>query len=258
MELDMNIHRRFFSEKLRHAALLAACAGLTGCAAPSNSASENSPSKSEPPNSEQLSKFTTVGKPTMTIETPWGPRDIYDPSQDDAVLEAIKDVYNSDEDIAFGELARWNATVKTQPNSNPQAELIRLSRNVQYNDMMRLGCRHQYVVPCQRFGASYFEQLCEESVLGKPELSQCERENMKIDAQIPMTAFTPPVDKFSLTHLKGENPYLRFSASRCVVAGITNMIQPPLIVGETSGYSLSETQRILTTSDCATWIKTKK
>ena len=41
----------------------------------------------------ELSDFTTEGKPTKTIETPWGPREVYDPTQDEAVIEAFKNVY---------------------------------------------------------------------------------------------------------------------------------------------------------------------
>lgn len=40
-----------------------------------------------------VDSFTTVGKPTKTIETVRGPREIYDPLQDRAVFEAFERIY---------------------------------------------------------------------------------------------------------------------------------------------------------------------
>jgi len=37
--------------------------------------------------------FTTEGKPTKTIETPWGPREVYDPLQDKDVRTAFEYIY---------------------------------------------------------------------------------------------------------------------------------------------------------------------
>ena len=36
--------------------------------------------------------FTTEGKPTKTIETPWGQKEIYDPTQDEQVKAAFKKI----------------------------------------------------------------------------------------------------------------------------------------------------------------------
>jgi len=45
----------------------------------------------------ELSDFTTEGKPTKTIETPWGPREIYDPVQDPQVIANFKLIHQLSE-----------------------------------------------------------------------------------------------------------------------------------------------------------------
>ncbi len=51
-----------------------------------------------------LETFTTKGKPTKTIETPLGARELYDPTQDEDVRKAFKRIYDRDEGVVHYEL----------------------------------------------------------------------------------------------------------------------------------------------------------
>ena len=48
-------------------------------------------------------EFTTADKLTRTIETPWGPREVYDPAQDPQVKAAFERIYNRDEGVVHKE-----------------------------------------------------------------------------------------------------------------------------------------------------------
>ena len=43
----------------------------------------------------ELSDFTTEGKPTKTIETPWGPREVYDATKDPEIVKVFNQIYNT-------------------------------------------------------------------------------------------------------------------------------------------------------------------
>jgi len=47
--------------------------------------------------------FSTEGKPTKTIETPWGPREVYDPVKDEVVRAAFKRIHDRDEGVVHEE-----------------------------------------------------------------------------------------------------------------------------------------------------------
>ena len=50
-------------------------------------------------NTASVDSFTTVGKPTKTIETPWGAREVYDPAQDEEVRNIFQK-YNQNADTS--------------------------------------------------------------------------------------------------------------------------------------------------------------
>lgn len=82
--------------------LLSAVFVMAGCAANINLPAAEAQSA---PNSPDHTEFTTEGKPTKTIETPWGPREIYDPTQDEEVRAAFKRIYDKDEGVVHVEEA---------------------------------------------------------------------------------------------------------------------------------------------------------
>lgn len=45
----------------------------------------------------ELSDFTTEGKPTKTIETPWGPREVYDALQDQQLKKVFERWYSENQ-----------------------------------------------------------------------------------------------------------------------------------------------------------------
>jgi len=71
-------------------AALVAGGWLAGCAtdAPDKASAETKQQTAIPSPEE----FTMVGKPTRTIDTPMGPREIYDPAQDPDIVEKFRNV----------------------------------------------------------------------------------------------------------------------------------------------------------------------
>ncbi len=70
--------------------------------------------------------ITTVGKPTKTIETPWGPREIYDPSRDEKIISVYQGWYD-------GEFSFKSSSPRTKA-------LLQKSSNIHTADYLRLGC----------------------------------------------------------------------------------------------------------------------
>lgn len=56
-------------------------------------------------------EFTTEGKPTETISTPSGAREIYDPTQDDVVRAAFKRIYDRNEGVVHREYSRGHPSL---------------------------------------------------------------------------------------------------------------------------------------------------
>ena len=73
-----------------------------------------------------LEEFTTVGKPTKTIETPNGPVEIYDPTQDPEVIEEISSIYGNIDTI--------------QP-LDTTLSISSLARSIQALELHRKGCQ---------------------------------------------------------------------------------------------------------------------
>lgn len=50
---------------------------------------------------DTVSELNIKGKPTKTIETPWGPREVYDPTQDISIREAAEYIYEHNKTPLF-------------------------------------------------------------------------------------------------------------------------------------------------------------
>ena len=244
--------------------LLAGCAGTQdgGVDAPADAVSV--PVAVETAQTEIPETFTTVGKPTKTIETPWGPREIYDPGQDQAVVKAIRSLYELS-DTSFGEVARIvgfgnllrvgqsASDADTYTSTDRYIKTIKTARRTHYYDMLRLGCRQAAEVPCQYFGSFYFIQKCPDSNFGSMHLTSCEQKNLTSDyTDIGGPIVFPPPNQ---SNLKGADPKYHYTAYTCVIDGIENEIQGPLLIGGVSGYDLEQTERLLTNVECLEWQK---
>ena len=191
--------------------------------------------------------FTTVGKPTKTIEAPSGPRDIYDPAQDEEVLAAIEKLY-ADANVSFGEVSRLVGFESSPESTDAYVNIVRKSRQIHYLDTVRLGCPRAVDVPCQYYGSLHFKKPCPTHNFGSI-LDDCEQKNITSDFTDiggPIV-FLPKNNK----RFKGENPTYHFTSYECTIDGIKNRIQAPLFIGDNSGYSLDETKRLLTTVECS-------
>jgi len=76
-------------------AIVAMALGCTVTESPSSATIETEPRVKD--FATILKNFTTVGKPTQTVETPNGPREIYDPTQDEEVRAAFTYIYNQND-----------------------------------------------------------------------------------------------------------------------------------------------------------------
>ena len=100
---------------------IAALSVLTfiGCESANNTASDNRPTVT-------AENFTTQGKPTKTVQTPWGDKQVYDPTQDPEIIEAFEYVKNIHQQYGpnakYDELKRYDI-------------LFSQIRNIQYLDM---------------------------------------------------------------------------------------------------------------------------
>lgn len=79
--------------------------------------------------------FTTEGKPTKTIETPWGPREVYDPVQDEAVRNAFKNVY--DKKYETTNYRKYDYRLKL---GDTDLNLLFQAKEIHHTDILRLGC----------------------------------------------------------------------------------------------------------------------
>ena len=76
-------------------------------------------------------EFTTKDKPTKTIETPWGPREVYDPTQDKKVMSSFLRLYNIGDEI-----------VEKQRGStlSNDAEIVYAAREKKFKSLLENGC----------------------------------------------------------------------------------------------------------------------
>ena len=86
--------------------------------------------------------FTTKGKPTTTIETPWGPKEVYDPTQDSEIREDFKIWYNHPELISYNDHIT-EMYYFYEKNAKYKQQIIRDARRIQALDYARHQCMRQ-------------------------------------------------------------------------------------------------------------------
>ena len=209
-----------------------------------------------------VDSFTTVGKPTKVIETPWGAREVYDPAQDGEVLKAIHRLYSRGKTsirevsriAGFGDVVSFEKSsshIGIRTGNDIDIETVKTARRTHYFDVLRLGCKQAVEVPCQYFGSFYFKQQCPIHALGEPDLTSCEQDNWASDyTDIAGPAPIPPAPQ---NNLKDPYPSYHWTSFVCTIDGIENKIQGSSLIGGTSGYTLGQTERLLTTVECLEW-----
>lgn len=162
----------------RGAAMAVLSAALLGC---SNTESLSSQAKTETqaeaPRPIAANEFTTKDKPTKTIETPWGPREIYDPAQD----EEFRAIYRKWFDADFKNYNPYQLSPKNSIETHST-----LSNGSYFSDSMllvqvdylRSGCALTVQGTCF-YNEYIFKTDCKaEHKFGSLELSKCEAENI--------------------------------------------------------------------------------
>jgi len=118
-----------------------------------------------------VSKFTTKGKPTKTIETPWGAREVYDPVQDPQINEIFQ---------------RWYAQNKYNyaeyETIDPQGfALLNHAGHIHEADYLKLKCEMRERQFTYATSLLYFKKYTGNCPLefGKKTLSQCVQDNLE-------------------------------------------------------------------------------
>ena len=136
-----------------------------GCESANNTTSDNHPAVT-------VENFTTQGKPTKTVQTPWGDKQVYDPTQDPEIIEAFEYVKRTHQH--YGSLEKYDEL-------KIYDELFETVRDIQYYDMGRTGCQE---ITRQACGV-YFEVFTENKIrnscplpsFGSPNLDDCEQQH---------------------------------------------------------------------------------
>jgi len=125
------------------------------------------------PSSEQddVSKFTTRGKPTKILETPWGPREVYDPLQDPQINQIFQ---------------RWYAQNKYNyadyETIDPQGySLLNHAAHIHEADYLKLKCEmreRQFTFATSLYYLKKYTGNCPLE-FGKKTLSQCVQDNLE-------------------------------------------------------------------------------
>lgn len=123
--------------------------------------------------------FTTEGKLTKTVETPWGLREVYDPLQDQSVQASFSNIFDYGK-LTFG-LFGISSTINHPFDEAYRAdvELLKAAKRTHVYDLMRLGCKAPKRLPIDR-RTEHFEAGCSKYSFGEDQLSDCERENANI------------------------------------------------------------------------------
>jgi len=129
-------------------AALVAGGWLTGCAsgAPDKASAETKKRTPIP----SLEEFTTVGKPTKTIETPNGPVEIYDPLQDSEVRAAFGRIhdkgFNSPSEYYFFKVG--NTADNNSWYLNNDVKLLFKARDKHYKNLVGHSCQKLETSSC--------------------------------------------------------------------------------------------------------------
>lgn len=171
----------------RGAAMAVLSAALLGC---SNTESLSSKAQTEFSKPTAAEDFTTKGKPKKTIETPWGPREIYDPAQDPEMLDFYLGVFKTQ---FYENPNRQKATSPNLHFTSEQREVFNSlvdGFNVHRLDIARIGCVKAKTPTCGLL-KHYITPNCDlEDSLGRAKLTPCESENStKLSLQLTPVMF---------------------------------------------------------------------
>jgi len=144
---------------------------LIGCESARKSANEDRPAVT-------VENFTTQGKPTKAVQTPWGDKQVYDPTQDPEIIEAFEYVKRTHQ--RYGPDAKYDQL-------KPYSKLFTQIRDIQYLDMGRLGCQDIKRVACNNkfdnFTQNTIYKNCPSPSFGTPVLDKCESAYSKIETE---------------------------------------------------------------------------
>ena len=217
--------------------LLAGCAGEQDGGVDAQADAGSASVAIETALTETPETFTTVGKPTKTIETPWGPREVYDPAQDEEVRTAFLSVFTRG-DVTFGDVSRYNGITPQYPNrltsfrkytepqieNKPDARILKTARQIQYYDLLRLGCKDVEELPNQKYGKLFFSEPCEDSELGSDEMSVCEMNSYVVNHRLPSPYVTKNVNPEDAQTFRG-------SGDDSVLTEIPDYVRPLILNG---------------------------
>jgi len=263
--------------------------GLLGCAATDVTVPDivdNAQATTET-TAENPVEFSTKGKPTKTIETPWGPREIYDPASDNFFAAAVAKIFNTGT-FTYGDVSRYdgysdqtawfnfysqkegldsnNREKYSHPNSN--VEYVKRARFTSYYDLLRLGCKKIEEVPNQSIGIQYFRDTCPDSQLGQPNLTKCES-TMLVKSAMKQPIQNVVVPASELDRFRWKTKYFEknqsedreFSypklSSALVLHGKLYDIQNLHLIGQISGFTLKENLQLLSSFSCVEWMEKK-
>ena len=142
-----------FKRPLCGAALLlvAGCAGTQDGGVDAQADAGSVPVAVETALTEIPETFTTVGKPTKTIETPLGPREVYNPAKDEVVRGAFERLYEDGTKV----VARRNAGTKFNDESDEST--VFYARDAYYKSIIAEGCNILLSADCSTI--YYFKPL---------------------------------------------------------------------------------------------------
>lgn len=98
--------------------------------------------------SSDFDTFTTKGKPTKSLITPFGAQEIYDPEKDPDVKRAFDNVYN----ISYSSTEDYFLDKYKRIYADKDLKFLFQSREVHHRDVMRKGCKLLFSYEC---GAEY-------------------------------------------------------------------------------------------------------
>ena len=112
--------------------------------------------------------FTTEGKPTKTIETPWGPREVYDSAHDPDIIRFFDEFRTS--------ANTFNVEEFYSPSRHFSRDLSR-AQGASKLDLARIGCVEIINYACQRVRIK-IDPVCDfNTTLGQSSSSPCEVRN---------------------------------------------------------------------------------
>ena len=250
----------------------------------------------ELPSSSEFPEFTTKGKPTKTVETPWGSKEVYDIKKDPDIKHALEIVYKRN-DVTFGDISYyWNQFGPVPANMNSDVEYLRQARLVSQLDFYRLSCQRVELVPCHYWGEFNLGKSPVLENLGSPTLSEAEKdlqvfsehnghiinygqayitEEMKdkgrwefknYDYKPPLSGEVVNQKWKSLNNTQAQTDtqtvvfgsYLPVaSLGMCGFDNQDHKVVPHHYIGKVSGFSPEKTLELITEFSCSKWFELK-